>query len=230
MALTVRTQAQRLATLDDHVHALRSAGERFDQGRLIDAQVVAVYVRKLVHRTDTSQALIHELGLHEALTWVDTGGVPNPKTAASAACLTLMKVRTGFRSGGEYVPKLGMYPPAPIRTRSGEHIDRGSRIPFDHWWTNPVVKDADGAEFSRKLLVLAIGGTPDSDDAESRAAYASLAASESLGWVLTCAAGSGSSSGRDAVSNPILASVRQIGYEVIQTIRQQRDVIEAAGS
>lgn len=221
MTLSTRSHTTLLAALDDHVLALRSAGERFDQGRYIDAQVLAVHVRMLVHEADTSRALLSELGLRDRLTWVDTGGVPNPKTASSAACLTLMKVRTGLQRGGEYVPKLGLYPPAPIRTRTGEHIDRGSRIPFEHWWTNTVLKDADGAEFSRKHLVLALAedGT---DDAEARLACSALAANRTLKWVFS----PGAESPTPAAS-PVLASMRQIAYEVIQTLREQRDVIQA---
>ncbi len=108
-----------------------------------------------------------------------------------------------------------------IRTREGGHIDRGSRIPFDHWWTNPVVKDADGAEYSRKDLVLALASS-DLTDPEVEAAYAALAGSESLGWVVrrdTAATG--------LERNPVMASVRQIGFEVLQSISQQRDVIAA---
>lgn len=220
MTLTTRSHIELLAALDDLVQALKSAGERFDQGRCIEAQVLAVHVRRLVHQTDTSRALVDELGLRDTLTWVDTGGVPNPKTASSAACLTLMKVRTGMQRGGEYVPKLGLYPPAPIRTRDGGHIDRGSRISFEHWWTNPVIKDADGAQYSRKDLVLAL-----SDDDTGGAATTALTASTSLGWYLA----DGTWPPPTALAaGPVLASVRQIGYEVIQTIRQQRDVIHAA--
>ncbi|MDY7000068.1 MAG: hypothetical protein SW019_26060 [Actinomycetota bacterium] len=227
MALTARMQAELRATLDDHIQALKTAGERFDQGRLIEAHVLAIHIRALVHEGPKSPALIDELGLQDQLTWVDTGGVPNPKTASSASCLTLMKVRTGMRPGGEYVPKLGLYPPAPIRTRGGEHINRGSRIPFHEWWTNPVIKDADGLEYSRKLLVLALGGGD--DDPEADVARTALAASGSLGGILTDPTFSTPTvPGRDPATNPVLASVRQIGYEVIQTIRQQRDVIEAA--
>ena len=222
MTLTTRSHTTLLAALDDYALALASAGERFDQGRYIEAQVLAVHVRKLVHEGDTSRALLTEIGLRDVLTWVDTGGVPNPKTASSAACLTLMKVRSGLQRGGEYVPKLALSPPAPIRTRSGEHIDRGSRIPFEHWWTNPVIKDADGAEFSRQHLVLALAD--DIDDPEARSARAALAASASLGWVLEDGAWSAAT---PPAASPVLASVRQIGFEVIQTLRQQRDVIQA---
>lgn len=210
-----------MARFDELVAALRSAGERFDQGRLIEARDLAGHIRRLVHQGATTRALIDELGVPQDFTWVDTAGVLNPKTAASAACLTLMKIRTGSQRCGEFVPKLSLYPPAPIRTREGGHIDRGSRIPFDHWWTNPVVKDADGAEYSRKDLVLALASS-DLTDPEVEAAYAALAGSESLGWVVrreTAATG--------LERNPVMASVRQIGFEVLQSISQQRDVIAA---
>jgi hypothetical protein len=221
MVVRTPTQADLMARFDELVAALRSAGERFDQGRLIEARDLAGHIRRLVHQGATTRALIDELGVPQDFTWVDTAGVLNPKTAASAACLTLMKIRTGSQRCGEFVPKLSLYPPAPIRTREGGHIDRGSRIPFDHWWTNPVVKDADGAEYSRKDLVLALASS-DLTDPEVEAAYAALAGSESLGWVVrreTAATG--------LERNPVMASVRQIGFEVLQSISQQRDVIAA---
>jgi hypothetical protein len=228
MAVRTRTRDALLGELDELVRSVKSAGELFDQGRYVEAKVLAAQVSRLVHEADGSRSLIERLGVANRLTWVDTAGVLNPKASCSAACLTLMKVRTGAKGYGEYVPKLSLYPPAPIRTRSGGHIDRGSRIPFDHWWTNPVVKDADGAEYSRKQLVLALAGKDTAHaDAETAAAYAALAGSPSLGWVVSEGPGSATSAFE---RNPVMASVRQIGFEVLQTIRQQRDVIEAAAA
>lgn len=223
MVVRSRMHVDMMVRIDELVAGLKSAGERFDQGRILEGREVARHIGRLVHGTASSRALIDELGVRPRMTWVDTAGVVNPKTAASAACLTLMKIRTGSQRCGEFVPKLGMYPPAPIRTRDGEHIDRGSRIPFEHWWTNPVVKDADGAEFSRKQLILALAAGHGSDDVdeEAAAALAALAGSPSLGRVvLTDAATDG------LERNPVMASARQIGYEVLQSISQQRDIID----
>lgn len=220
MVVRTRIQADMTARIDELVTELKSAGERFDQGRMLEGREVARHIGRLVHGTASSRALIDELGVGQLFTWVDTAGVVNPKTAASAACLTLMKIRTGSQRCGEFVPKLGMYPPAPIRTRDGEHIDRGSRIPFEHWWTNPVVKDADGAEFSRKQLVLALAADTDADD-ESAAALAALAGSPSLGRALS------DDPAAALERNPVMASARQIGYEVLQSISQQHDIIAA---
>ncbi|MEH3138829.1 MAG: hypothetical protein PGN37_01360 [Mycobacterium kyogaense] len=223
MVVRTRIQAEMVARLDDVVAELKAAGQRFDQGRTLEGREVARHIGRLVHGTATSRALIDELGVGQLFTWVDTAGVVNPKTAASAACLTLMKIRTGSQRCGEFVPKLGMYPPAPIRTRDGEHIDRGSRIPFEHWWTNPVVKDVDGAEFSRKQLVLALasGSTAGDADDEAAAALAALAGSPSLGSALS------DDPAAALERNPVMASARQIGYEVLQSISQQHDIIAA---
>ena len=217
MLVSLHTPAGSLQTLDDLLSAIGAASERFDQGRHIEARSLAGHLRALLHDSD---ALIERLGLRDAMTWVDTAGVPNPKTACSTAGLTLMRIRSRHHGAGEFVPKLAMYPPVPIRTRSGEQIFSGSRIPFEHWWTNPVVKDADGTQYSRKQLVLALG---DARDAESVAARDALAGNPSLGWVVRESA----DIDRPLCGSPVVASVRQIGYEVVQSITEQRDVLEA---
>lgn len=217
----VRTEL--LKQLDDRIDRLISAGTLFDQGDPAGAREIATHVRGLIHHTQVSRSLINRLGLDGELTWVDTAGVTHPKTVTSAACLTLMKIASGPDCHGEYIPKLDLYPPVPIRTRDGGRIDRGSRIPFDDWWTNPVVKDPDGTEYSRKQLVLALDPA-DCGDPETMAAYGAVAGSRWLGWVVTGGAPAKSATFR---TNPLLASVRQIGYEVVQTIGQQRDVVEA---
>jgi len=225
MAVRIRTRAELVSTLDNVVYRMKSAGERFDQGRLLEAKALAVQIRALLHDTEKSHALINELGLQRDLTWVDTAGVVDPRSTSAAACLTLMRIRSGRGSHAAYVPKLELYPPAPIRTRDGGRIDRGSRIPFDHWWTNPVVKDCDGLVFSRRQLVLAMArhGIQD-DDVQTVAAYDSLMASQSLGWVVS---GENDWASTSLESNPVMASVRQISYEVLQSIREQRAVIDA---
>lgn len=190
--MAVRTEF--VARFDDVLDVLSTTAERFDQGDFDQAMVLAACLRDLLHG---EAALIESLGAADRLTWVDTAGVPNPKTKCPTACLTLMKVGNRARRGGEFVPKMNLYPPAPIRTRDGRHIDRGSRIPFEHWWTNPVLRDVDGTEYTREQLVLGVAAR------RMPAAGASLRA-----------------------GNPVAASIRQIAHEVLQSIRQQRDLID----
>ena len=226
MIVETLTRDELLAKMDARVDQLRSAGGQFDEGRLVAARDIAVHICALIHRSEKTPALLDQLGLQDVLTWVDTAGVTHPKTVSSAACLTLMNIGTGPNRHGEYIPKLDLYPPVPIRTRDGGRIDRGSRIPFDHWWTNPVVKDPDGADYSRCQLVLALAhdqGATD-DDPEAKAAHDVVAGSRWLGWVVSGGVDSASAA---FGTNPLMASVRQIGYEVAQSIRQQRDIIDA---
>ncbi|MDG4664289.1 hypothetical protein [Mycobacterium sp. 236(2023)] len=215
MLVSTRTQATPLQKLDDLVSSIKAASQHFDQGHHTEVKSLAGHLGRLLHRCDASVGLIDQLGLHDELTWVDTAGVPNPKTTCSTAALTLMRIRSRHHGAGEFVPKLAMYPPVPIRTRSGDRISSGTRIPFEHWWTNPVVTDTDGHLYSRKQLVLALG---QSHDPESEAAHYALESSASLGWVV-------GDCDKPLCANPVVASVRQIGYEVMQSITEQRDVI-----
>lgn len=217
MLVQTRTQAESLHTVDDLLTCLRSASQRYDRGRPEAARSLARYLRALLCRADGSDALD---GLRNKLTWVDTAGVANPKTPCAISRLTLMSIRSRHHGAEEYVPKLAMYPPVPIRTRSGDQIFSGSRIPFEDWWTNPVVTDADGSRFSRRQLVLAMSGE---DDPEAEAARMSLEHSESLGWVL------GEAGSRPLCGSPVIASIRQIAYEVLQSVAEQRDVLDASG-
>ncbi|MGP4055509.1 hypothetical protein ACTWP6_11910 [Mycobacterium sp. 4D054] len=215
MLVQSRVQTVSLQTLDQLLACVRSANQRFDQGRHTEVKPLAGHLRALLYRTDGSDALY---GLRDTLTWVDTAGVPNQKTTCALAGLTLMRIRSRHHGAEEYVPKLAMYPPAPIRTRSGDQIFSGSRIPFEHWWTNPVIQDAAGAQYSRKQLVLAMAPT---EDREGRAARRALSRSATLGWV------AGGTTSARLCTSPVVASVRQIGYEVLQSVAEQRDVLEA---
>lgn len=221
MTVPTRTQSMATRTLDELLFCIRAASERFDQGCHTEAKSLAGLIRALVDHDDTSDAVIEQLGLRDQLTWVDTAGVPNPKATCSMAGLTLMSIRSRHRGAGTYAPKLAMYPPAPIRTRSGEQIYSGARIPFEHWWTNPVVKDADGSAYSREQLVLALC---DQDDRESRAARRALQSSTSLGWVI----GEGAAAEKPLCASPVIASVRQIAYEVLQSIAEQSKYFQTA--
>ena len=70
--------------------------------------------------------------------------------------------------------------------------------------------------------MLALG---DARDAESVAARDALQSNPSFGWVV----GASADVDRPLCGSPVIASVRQIGYEVVQSIAEQRGGIEALG-
>ncbi len=216
MLIESRIHTTGLPTLDQLLACVESTVQRYDQGRYSEAKELAGHLRAVLFRRDGSDALN---GHRDTLTWVDTAGVINPKTTSAAAALTLMRIRSRRGGCGEFVPKLAMYPPAPIRTRDGDQILSGTRIPFEHWWTNPVIQDADGMQFSRKQLMLALAP---GDDREARAARRALSRSKTLRAVL------GDLPAHRLCESPVTASIRQIGHEVLQSLAEQRHLLEAA--
>jgi hypothetical protein len=229
MASRRRTRAELLAVLDDEIYFLESASERYDAGKLIESKLLATRIRVLLHQTARSHALINQLGVQDDLTWVDTAGVFDPSNLSPTSGLTLTKMVTGPDGYAAYVPKVEVPqpPPRPLRTKDGGAIAYGSRIPFVDWWTNSVIRDSAREEFSRKQLVLALANQEGGAhyDPEIKAAYAALVDSNSLGWVFS---GGSSSAPQPFNGNPVMASVRQIAYEVLESLRNQRDVIDGS--
>jgi hypothetical protein len=219
-----RTRDELLEFLGEQIDHLEASNELFDAGRLSEAKRMALAVRVLVHQTNNSHALINQLELENTLTWVDTAGIPDPRNLLPTSGLTQFKLDIGSGKDFEYVAKLGDYPPGPIMTRGGPRLPRGSRVPFDEWWTNTVVKDAGGTEFSRRALVLALSNKEGGAhvDPVANADYETLAKSNSLGWSVGVSGGDP----RPMAQNPVFPSMRQISYEVVESLRQQQDRIK----
>lgn len=236
-----------LELLAEHVGFLERSNKAFDEGHLSEAKRMAVSLRVLFHNTDQSHALLNLLNLHETVTWVDTAGMPDPKNMMPQWGLVIMGVRLETNEA-IFDPRLDGGTPTPIRTKS-LRLPRGSRIPQDEWWTEPVTRDASHALFSRKEFVLALcnkeGGAH--VDPQIKQSYNRIANLNSMGWtfsvtpegdrVLTSALISLDGSPTDAtaatldpdeeaLSNPVPFLVRQISYEVVESIRQQRDRIK----
>ncbi len=190
--------------LDAQVGFLDASAKRFDAGHEVEAARLATVIRVLLHDTKASKSLLAQLGVKYTLRYVDTALDVGSSSRAATNGLSMIMM-----SGGDarYFPPLGHLSPR-----------RANKSPkqFDEWWTVAVVKDADGRTFSRKDLILALahkdGGAH--VDPELDAAYAALSRSNSLGGVFTGASGISKTLG-----SPVLASARQIAYEITQTIQ-----------
>jgi hypothetical protein len=101
---------------------------------------------------------------------------------------------------------------------------------FAEWWNDPVTKDSTGAMFARSNYVLACahkeGGAH--VDPSLDAEWAGLTRNNTLNWHMSgqgieVAIGPTAASGGIEVplGNPSLATVRQIAYEVDETLRTQ---------
>ena len=216
-----RPRGELLENLQEQIGYLERSNEAFDNGHLAEAKRLSVPLRVLFHQTRNSHALINQLGLEKVLTWVDTAGVPRPGNLVSTTGLTLVRMVTGPGAHAEHVAQLDFYPPSPILTRGGQEIPPGTRIPFDEWWNNPVIRDTAGTEFSRRAVVLALANKEGGAhvDPVADADYSALASSSSLGVVFKV------NDEELTLANPVLPSIRQVSYEVLESLREQQQLI-----
>ncbi len=206
---------------EEQLGFLKLSNESFDGGNLAEAKRLAVALRVLFHNTGMSHALLNQLDLRDSLTWVASAGMPDPNNRVTTLGLVQMGMDIG-KSQATYRAPLGDRPPIPILTSAGT-VPRFSRIDTDLWWTDPVAKDRDGTQFCRKDFVLALANQEGGAhvDPQIRQSYDKIANSNSMGW--TYKAGDAP---EVPLSNPVPHAVRQISYEVVESVRQQRDRIK----
>lgn len=133
----------------------------------------------------------------------DSGGSINVGNLLTQATLTVMKMEmleTGSRS--TYEPRLG------------EHLHKTAWVPFGRWWSEPVIIDSNRETWSRKELVLNIsnkdGGAHVDPDLPEK--LENISKKNAMAWVKT--------EGGPLDNRPDLASIRQIAFEVQQSIEK----------
>jgi hypothetical protein len=194
--------------LKNQLRFIQTSAEAFDRGDIAEAARLATTIRVLVHDTNTSHSLLGQLGLKDQLRFVDTAIEPRAGNVASTNGLGIMWLTASGQAG--FRAPLNDLPPSRNQNRTS---------PFDEWWNVPVIIDSTRTAFSRKDLVLAMahkeGGAH--VDAEINAAYEALSRSGSLGWIITDATGD-----RRLLESPVPASVRQVAYEISETLARDR--------
>lgn len=205
----MKTAAQLRVMLGEQVDFLESSAEGYDAGRLHEAKRLATTIRVLVHDTGSSQSLLSHLDVKNRLVFMDTAGDLNLANLASLAPFLIYRatVGEGGRLTGTYEPMLGDGPPFPGMPRG---------VGFDKWWTMLVVRDAAGEIFTRKELVLFLANKAGGAHVDSKvqARIDALARSETLGFSVFDVDGE-----RPVEEDPILPCVRQIAYELLETLR-----------
>ncbi|MGV0693116.1 hypothetical protein [Mycobacterium paraintracellulare] len=245
--MATRTRDQLLELFEEQTEFLELSNASFDEGHLTEAKRLAVTLRVLFHNTRKSHALIHQLGFDQTLTWVDTCGMPDPKNMMPQWGLIIMGIRAETNEA-LFSPRLDGGAPGRIRTKTLQ-LPRGSRVLLDEWWTEPVVRDASHALFSRKDFVLALSNKEGGAhvDPEISDSYNRIAHLNSMGWtfsvtpegnrVLTSGPIALDGSPTDAtvatldpdevaLSNPVPFMVRQISHEVAKSVAAQLDRIK----
>jgi hypothetical protein len=193
------------AHLTEQLDFLRSSAAAYDAGGEHYAKQIAVHIRTLVHDKGRSVSVLSHLGVKDKLGFVDTAAAdpPPPPTLDLSFGLCLLKMTLGTKPSTRFV--------APLAETVHDPLRQHPRTCFKDWWGVPLLRDTVGNEFSRSDLVLSVcdqdGGAH--IDSKLNAAYQALARENSIG--ITDGAG-------QPLNSVALASVRQIAYEMLQTL------------
>ncbi len=192
------------------IRHLRRSADEYDAGDESEAQRLAVTIRNLVHDKSGSTSLLAHLGAKSTLHYVDTRPQMPPGLPPGAIMLHagLVMVRFGA-NGSRFVPTLD--------GREQTLVD------FDVWWSNPFVTDSHGTAFARSDFVMSLANQDGGAhiDASLGAKWAALTRTGSLGVQLSDGDGEMQHFGLSLG----LATVRQIAYELDQTISSHAGVL-----
>jgi hypothetical protein len=191
----------------EQIAFLKSSANAYDNGFRGEAKRLAVTIRILVHNTKKSQSLLTQLQLKHLL-FFDTAVAYNPNNYFSYCGLAIVTISP--TEGGEFIP-LCLAPPGMPGVSSPKQIQ------FDSWWNAKVIVDQTRKEYTRRDLVLTVcdreGGAH--VDPKLDAAYLALTRDNTMGYRYNI----GHSD--ENVLGVELASVRQIAYEVLLTLKTE---------
>lgn len=244
MAYTL-THDDLVEKLREQMGFLDRSAALFDEGHEEEALRLAAIIRVLLHDTRTSHSLLGQLGVKETLSYLDTSEPIHPLNALPTMGLVGARVDLG-PSGhvGEYAAPLeGNYRdrPALVYMRCALLVEGplpadapgeppySRPKPFAEWWNDPVTKDSQGEFFARRDYVLAGANKEGGShvDASLDAAWTGLTRNNTLNMRVDPAGRVSVSVGpllggiQVPLGNPALASIRQIAYELDQTLRSQ---------
>jgi hypothetical protein len=190
---------------------LVSAGTAFDAGQGYEAAGIAAAVYVLVHEGGKrSPSLLTLLGRKAGLKFIDSARSINPRNLLTEIPLVMMQMSSNDFA---YIAKKDHGPPENLLEAS-----------FSGWWEKAVLRDPKRREFSRKNLIHFfrhfrggghVGRQHEPQGSVPAQAFADMALGDPGAWLIHRGAETlVPEYGAD------YASVRQIGWEVEQTIRR----------
>lgn len=199
--------------LNEQLELLSYCSLAFDSGFVPIAKPISAILRSLLHVGGRSRALLKQVNLHDGEFLASARSIDARNLLPSCGLVGARTVANAKFGSATYVPlcQMGGGPMAP------------RMVPFIDWWTSNVMKDAKGSLFSREQLVLHVAETDGGvhvDPALDKA-YVDMSRLHGLGWII----GHGPfDPGSEWRPPPIagrleLACVRQIAWEVLETLR-----------
>lgn len=205
-----KERAVLLENLAESTQFLISSASSFDRGYEAEAKRLAVTLRVLLHDTPQSHSLLDLLGVKDQIRFTNTAAEIEPDNVLPTLGLVMMLPVDG---SPRYVPPLGNLPPPSIRFPAE----------FAIWWNNDVTKDKSRNLWSRKSFVLTLANKEGGAhvDPSLNDKYEALVRRNGLAWLTNNPDGSL----RPLEGSPAAASVRQITYEVLDTLQRYSSLL-----
>ena len=206
MARVAQSKTDLQSHLREQLEFLRNSCLGYDSGRTSEAKRIATALRVLLHDTKNSHSLLSQLHI-KSIGFLDTA-LPiatREKQVILAFLETKITINDDLTLSGKHHPLLEHRP---------EGWPRAKKRMFPEWWNQAVLTDMQGTRFSRRMLVMAVANTDGGAhiDPEIDAAYAALSRQNSTGYAV------GTNNKIQAIDKVELACVRQISYELLESI------------
>ncbi len=204
MSKIIQTANELNGHLSDNIGFLKASCQSFDAGFVGEAKRLATTIRVLLHDTNNSRSLLGLLGKKNSISYLNTATPYDSRNLL--AHHGLVGFRIGPQGAGYWAP-LGDGPPTRYEN---------PRIGFDAWWNEQVIVDGAGENFTRRDLVLTLANKDGGAhvDPELDVKYVALTRGNSLGWVAS------DGNGQRPLSDVELFSVRQIAYELLESLKE----------
>ena len=204
-----RSKPDLLQALQEQFRFLARSSAHFDDGDEAEAKNLAVILRKLLH-DDGRQcvSVLTQLCERDRLQYIDTAPQVDAKNLMPM-CGLAGRQTLPDESGARWLATLDQQPP--------ERTGRMSE--FGHWWRSDVTRDARHNLWSRQRLVLVVANEDGGAhvDAALSESYHALARENAMGWRFHPPGDD--SGGVPFLNSPVLASIRQIAWELEWTLR-----------
>jgi hypothetical protein len=190
--------------LRQQISFLVSSCKAYDHGKHHEAKRVATILRTLFHKSRSCKPLLGQLQVQRN-PWYDTANPFDPENLVSHLGLTKFKFDAGRL-------------PCLIPKGLPDHV---SKLPFDAWWSRPVVvavKDNEKSYFSRQKLVLNVADTDGGAHVDEGLdeIYNELSRKNGLGINAIY------KKKKFPLIYPELPCLRQIGHEVLLTLKESK--------
>lgn len=208
----IRTHHELIVSLRQQIRFLENSCKSFDEGDESEALRIAAVLRILLHDTPSSASLLKQLGIKDTMQFIDsaepfepvkTNKLHNGRPVFAVSGMPGFFGISPSRDGTKLIARLslGMYA-------------RGA-VSFDDWWNDGCIPGHNHTRHSRSWLIKQMANKEGGAHVapEITKGYAELKAT-SMGFTVH------SNGVQGFINSPADISVRQIAWEVIESLRQ----------